>query len=105
MKTVNEAIYNYMQGPSEFTISGTLKQYDVTSELKNIKVPVLFTVGEYDEADPETIKRHASLVPGARVEVIPGAAHITTWDNPGAMVAAVRAFLRHVDSPQAAKRP
>jgi proline iminopeptidase len=105
MKTVNEAIYNYMQGPSEFTISGTLKQYDVTSELKNIKVPVLFTVGEYDEADPETIKRHASLVPGARVEVIPGAAHITTWVNPGAMVAAVRAFLRHVDSTQAAKRP
>lgn len=105
MKTANEAIYNYMQGPSEFTITGTLKTYDATAGLKTIKVPVLFTVGEYDEADPATIKRQAALVPGARVEVIPGAAHLTTWDNPSDMVAAVRSFLRHVDSTQAARRP
>lgn len=103
MKTANEAVYNYMQGPSEFTITGTLKTYDVTPELKNIKVPVLFTVGEFDEADPATIKRQAALVPGARVEVIPGAAHITTWDNPSATVAAIRSFLRHVDSTRVAK--
>ena len=103
MKTANEAIYNYMQGPSEFTITGTLKTYDVTPELKNIKVPVLFTVGEFDEADPPTIKRQAALVPGARVVVIPGAAHITTWDNPSATVAAVRSFLRHVDSTSVTK--
>lgn len=98
MKTANEAIYDYMQGPSEFTITGTLAHYDGTPELGNIKVPVLFTVGEFDEADPPTIKRQASLVPGARLEVIPGAAHVTTWDNPAAMIAAVRSFLRHVDS-------
>src|SRR5512146_3031147 len=103
MKTANEAIYNYMQGPSEFTITGTLKTYDVTPELKNIKVPVLFTVGEFDEADPPTIKRQAALVPGARVVVIPGAAHITTWDNPSATVAVVRSFLRHVDSTSVTK--
>jgi len=105
MKTANDAIYNYMQGPSEFTITGTLKHYDVTPELKTIKVPVLFTVGEFDEADPLTIKRQAALTPGARVEVIPGAAHVTTWDNPAAMVEAVRSFLRHVDSTRAGKQP
>lgn len=105
MKTANEAIYNYMQGPSEFTITGTLKRYDVTPELKSIKVPVLFTVGEFDEADPLTIKRQAALTPGARVEVIPGAAHVTTWDNPAATIAAVRSFLRHVDSTRAGVQP
>lgn len=98
MKTVNEQIYNYMQGPSEFTITGTFKDYDVTGQLKDIKVPTLYTVGEFDEADPATVKRFASLTPGAKVVVIPGAAHITTWDNPTAMTAAVRDFLRHVDS-------
>ena len=105
MKTANEAIYNYMQGPSEFTITGTLKKYDVTPELKNIKVPVLFTVGEFDEADPPTIKRQAALTPGARVVVIPGSAHLTTWDNPTAMLEAVRSFLRHVDSTRAGSQP
>lgn len=48
----NQGLYNYMQGPSEFTIVGTLKTYDATPFLKDVKVPVLFTVGEFDEADP-----------------------------------------------------
>ena len=100
VKTVNEGIYNYMQGPSEFTITGTLKKYDVTALLKTIKVPTLYTVGEFDEADPPTIKRFASLTPGAKVVVIPGSAHITSWDNPAAMVGAIRAFLRQTDSTQ-----
>jgi proline iminopeptidase len=98
LKMVNETIYNYMQGPSEFTITGTLKTYDVTSRLGTIKVPTLYTVGEFDEADPPTIRHFASLTPGATVVVIPGAAHITTWDNPEAMVRVVRGFLRGVDA-------
>src|SRR5574341_430656 len=98
MSTVNMDIYMYMQGPSEFTITGTLKNYDAKPYLKEIKVPTLFAVGEFDEADVPTVRRHAALVPGAKVEVIPGAAHITTWDNPDAIVKAVRDFLRSVDS-------
>ena len=43
-----------MQGPSEFTISGTLKAYDVTRS-GDFKVPTLYTVGQFDEADPPTI--------------------------------------------------
>ncbi|HEX8696085.1 MAG TPA: proline iminopeptidase-family hydrolase [Longimicrobium sp.] len=94
----NQGIYNYMQGPSEFTITGTLKTYNAVPQLATARVPVLFTVGEFDEADPETVRRQAALTPGARVEVIPGAAHITTWDNPEAMLRAVRGFLRAADS-------
>jgi proline iminopeptidase len=96
-QTVNEGIYGYMQGPSEFTITGTLRQYDGTPFLKHVKVPILFTVGEFDEADPATVRRFASMTPGARVEIIPDAAHITTWDNPGAMLKVVRDFLQSVD--------
>jgi proline iminopeptidase len=98
LRTVNEGIYNYMQGPSEFTITGTLRTYDATPFLKNVKVPTLYTVGEFDEANPATVKRFATLTPGARVVVIPGAAHLTTWDNPDAMLRAVRDFLRAVDA-------
>jgi proline-specific peptidase len=98
MKTVNESIYNYMQGPSEFTITGTLKKYDATPFLKDVKVPVLFTVGEFDEADPPTVKKQASMTPGAKYAVIPGAAHIVQWDNPEETNRVVRAFLMSVDS-------
>ena len=98
MSTVNQDIYMYMQGPSEFTITGTLKHYDAKPFLKDIMVPVLFTVGEFDEANPEIVRQHAALVPGAVVTVIPGAAHITAWDNRDANLAAVRSFFRDADA-------
>jgi proline iminopeptidase len=104
-QTVNQAIYTYMQGPSEFTITGTLKAYNATPFLKSVKVPTLFTVGEFDEANPPTIRKHAAMIPGAKVEVIPGAAHITTWDNPDVMLAVVRRFLASVDSAAVKKAP
>jgi proline iminopeptidase len=97
MSQANTGIYNYMQGPSEFTIVGTLRNYDATSFLKEVKVPTLFTVGDVDEADPVTIRKHAAMVPGAKVVVISNAAHITSWDNPDAMVSAIRSFLHSID--------
>jgi proline iminopeptidase len=98
MATVNDGIYNYMQGPSEFTITGTLKTYDATPFLKSVKVPVLFTVGEFDEADPPTVKRHAQMTPGAKYAVISAAAHLVEWDNPDETNRVVRDFLKSVDS-------
>ena len=98
--TVNEDIYNYMQGPSEFTITGTLKTYDATAFLSEVRVPVLYTVGEFDEAVPEQVKQFADATLGAQMVVIPGAAHMTQWDNPEANLAAVRTFLRDTDTPK-----
>ena len=98
MKTANEAIYNYMQGPSEFTITGTLKPYDVTRELGAIKVPTLYTVGEFDEVGPELVRGFANKTPGAKYALIPGSAHLTTWDNPTEMIKVVREFLASADA-------
>jgi proline-specific peptidase len=103
LKQVNTTIYGYMQGPSEFTITGTLKKYDATPFLKEVRVPTLFTVGDVDEADPVTIRKHAAMVPGGKIVVIPNAAHLTTWDNPEAMIAAVRTHLHAADSVEATK--
>ena len=98
LSTASPAVYEYMWGSSEFTVSGTLKTYNSTAFLKDVKVPLLFTVGEFDEAHPPTIRRQAALARGARVAVITGAAHLTTWDNPVEHTGVVRQFLREVDS-------
>jgi proline iminopeptidase len=97
-KTSNDAIYNYLQGPSEFTITGTLKTYNVTAGLRAIKVPTLYTVGEFDEVGPELVRGFAAMTPGAKYELIPGSAHITTWDNPDVMLRVVREFLASADA-------
>ena len=96
--TVGMPVYMYMQGPSEYTIVGTLKQYNATAFLRDVRVPTLFTVGTVDEANPATIKKHAAMTPGAKLVVIPDAAHLTMWDNPEATVKAVRDFLRQADA-------
>jgi pimeloyl-ACP methyl ester carboxylesterase len=38
------------------------------------------------------------MTPKAKVHVIPGAAHMTTWDNPDVMLKVVRGFLASVDT-------
>ena len=91
-------VYTYMWGPSEYTVTGTLKTYNGTMFLKNVKVPTLFTVGSADTADPETIKKHAAMTPGATVAVIPNAGHLTMVDNLEGTLKPIRDFLRRVDA-------
>ena len=86
-----------MWGPSEFTATGTLRDFDVTDSLSLITVPTLFMTGEYDEARPPTVERHANLVSGSELAVISGAAHVTMHDNPEETIRVVREFLRGVD--------
>lgn len=105
MAQFNQSIYNYMQGPSEFTITGTLKAWSALPWLGSIAVPTLFTVGEFDEVGPELVREHAALIPGARYELLAGAAHLTPWDAREANVRVVRDFLRSVDSTPAAPAP
>jgi proline iminopeptidase len=97
-KFQNPAIADYMNGTSVFTPNGTLRDYDATPFLRQVNVPVLFTVGEFDFVGPDIVRRHASLTPDARLVVIPAAAHMTQWDNALANTEAVRTFLREVDA-------
>lgn len=86
-----------MWGPSEFTATGTLADFDVTDSLSMIALPTLFTTGEHDEAAPATVRWYASLMPNAEVAIIPGAAHLTMQDAPQENVRVVRQFLRRVN--------
>jgi proline-specific peptidase len=94
---LNPDVYVYMQGPSEFTITGTLKDYDVTDRLKEITVPTLFTVGQYDEVRLDSVRFYQSLVPGSRFAVIENAAHLTMQDEPERYVQVLREFLHEVE--------
>jgi proline iminopeptidase len=98
MKATNRALYTHMWGPSDFVLRGALSSYEAVPRLRRVKVPTLFTVGELDQAGPANVRRFARLTPGATIEVIPDAAHMTTWDNPDAMVRVVREFLARADS-------
>lgn len=89
-------VYRHMWGPEEFVATGNLKNYDRTVDLAKLKVPVLFTAGEYDAARPATVKYYQSLVPGSSFVEIKGAGHSTMTDNIDADLRAIRQFWRSI---------
>ncbi len=95
---MNPAIYGYMEGPSEFTLTGTIRNYDRTPELGQLQLPVLFLIGQYDEVRPVTAAYYQSLVEGAKLVTIPGAGHLAMQDKPQEYVAAMRTFLDAADA-------
>lgn len=93
----NTDIYGLMWGPSEFTATGTLKDYEREKYLPQLDLPVLFTVGRYDEATPDTVEYFRSLVPGAQIAIFEESAHMTMLDEPLAYADIVGQFLGEVD--------
>jgi proline-specific peptidase len=98
MRTLeNRAVAAHLNGSRILHPDGALKDYDATPFLAEIRVPVLYLVGENDFSGPDIAARFASLTPAARLVVLPGSGHMMTWDSPAAHADAVRAFLREVD--------
>ena len=93
----NEEIYNHMWGPSEFTATGNLKDYDRTADLSKIEVPTLYICGEYDETRPPTVQYYQSLTPGSKFMMIENAAHVTMHDNPQRDIEVISRFLDEMD--------
>ena len=93
----NNEVYTTMWGPTEFTATGTLLDYDRTDQLGDIDVPVLILAGEFDEARPVTMERFASMMPDARVEVIPGAGHAAPVERPGLVASLITDFLATIE--------
>ena len=50
-KNLGNVAYNTAWGPSEFQPLGNFKDYDITSQLKEIRLPVLFLFGKKNESD------------------------------------------------------
>jgi proline iminopeptidase len=78
---LNAKIYNYLQGPNEFVITGTLKNWDRSRELKNIKTRALIIGARYDEMDPGEMRRVASAMPNARAVISDRGSHFSMYDD------------------------
>lgn len=89
----NTDLYTTMWGPSEFSATGTLKDYDASGRLGRIRVPTLFVCGEHDEATPAACRDFAGMVPNAQASIIPGASHTAHLEQRELFMRTLRAFL------------
>lgn len=78
--------------------SQALVQINVTAALKKLAMPGLVIVGEHDPGTPVAMARViVENLPGSRLEVIPGAAHISNVEQPQAFNRVLIDFLKRND--------
>jgi 3-oxoadipate enol-lactonase len=77
-----------------------LAKLDLRGEVAKVKVPVLVLVGEHDEATPPPMSHElAGLLPRARLEIIPGCAHVPQLQAPQTFLEVIGDFLTTSSAP------
>ncbi|KKS83417.1 MAG: Proline iminopeptidase [Candidatus Gottesmanbacteria bacterium GW2011_GWA1_43_11] len=94
----NMDVYTTMWGPSEFYCTGNLKTFDGADRLQDLRMPVLFTCGRYDEATVETVSDFQKGVGNAQMVVFENSAHHAEIEETEKFVATIAGFVNQVDS-------
>ncbi|MDT0269260.1 proline iminopeptidase-family hydrolase [Streptomyces sp. DSM 44915] len=78
----NPTVYYTMNGPSEFHVTGTLKDWSVAELLPRIAVPTLVVSGRHDECTPDSVRPFQELIPDARWEIFENSSHVPQFEEP-----------------------
>jgi proline iminopeptidase len=97
-KHMNEKVYNTMQGPNEFVVTGNFKDWDRWKDLPRITVPTFVVSGRYDEMNPEDMRREGKLLPNSRVLLCENGSHMCLWDDQEAYFRGLLAWIRDVEA-------
>jgi len=89
--------YLVMNGPSEFHIVGTIKNWRVTNKLHQIKTPVLFMSGIYDECTPIVAKQVVDALPNCEWVLWQHSSHMCHVEERPAVMKTVASFIKRFD--------
>jgi proline iminopeptidase len=73
--------YLAIQGPNEFTISGTMKNFEISDQLPIIKIPTLITCGQFDEAGPAVARPIHEKIAGSEFVIFDKSSHMLMWES------------------------
>ena len=89
-------VYHTMNGPSEFHVIGSLRNWTIIDRLKSIEVPTLLISGRHDEATPATVQPYADNIPDVRWHIFENSSHMPHVEEREACMSVVAAFLNEV---------
>jgi L-proline amide hydrolase len=90
-------VYLTMNGPSEFHVVGTLKDWDITPRLGGITVPTLVISGAYDEATPLIARTVHEAIPGSEWVVFEESSHMPHVEEPERFQQVVGDWMKRFD--------
>lgn len=96
---LNPNIYIYMQGFSEFGVTGdaSLKGWDVSDRLKTLEVPTLMIGATYDTMDPKYMEWMSTEVKNGRFLLCPNGSHLSQYDDQKTYMNGLIKFIKDVD--------
>jgi proline iminopeptidase len=88
-------VYRAMWGEeTEFKVTGTLAQFDVTDQLHTIRIPTLVIVGSSDMPTVAMAQQTAQSIPNARLEVFEHSRHFPFIEEPDKFFRVIQEFIQ-----------
>ena len=78
---LNKQVYETVQGPNEFVVTGNFKNWDRWNDLNKITIPALVISGRYDTMNPKDVERMASLIPNSTLKICENGSHGAMYDD------------------------
>lgn len=97
-KGENPEVYQTMWGPSEFHLTGTLRDWDVSGRLGEIQAPTLVIGGRYDEATPALAETLHRGIAGSELTIFENSAHMPHLEEAERFLEVVGGFMDRVES-------
>jgi L-proline amide hydrolase len=91
-------VYGTMNGPTEFTVVGTIAGFDITDRLEEIDVPVLLVSGEHDEVRPSVVAAMHEQLRDSEWVLFEDSSHMPHVEEPARFLEVVSAFLERAEA-------
>ncbi|GGV19602.1 proline iminopeptidase [Streptomyces litmocidini] len=89
-------VYSTMNGPTEFHVVGSLRDWSVVDCCARITVPTLVISGRHDEATPATVQPFLDLIPEVRGEIFEESSHVPHLEEPERFTAVMTDYLNSI---------
>ncbi|RVB80782.1 alpha/beta fold hydrolase [Mesorhizobium sp. M6A.T.Cr.TU.014.01.1.1] len=93
----DNTVYRNMNGPTEFHVIGTMRDWTIEDRLPHIAVATLLISGRHDEATPEVVRPYVEGVPGIRWVLFEHSSHMPHVEERELCMRTVSDFLKTQD--------
>ncbi|OYR11431.1 proline iminopeptidase-family hydrolase [Brucella thiophenivorans] len=94
----DNTVYRNMNGPTEFHVIGTMKDWTIEDRLNRIQAPTLVISGYYDEATPLVVKPYVDNIPGSEWVLFKQSSHMPHVEERDLCMQTVSKFLSDVEA-------
>ena len=97
-RNLAKPVYNTMQGPNEFVVNGTFKDWDRWADLHTIDCPSLISGARFDTMRVSEIERMGELMPHSRLSLCENGSHCAMYDDQETYFHDLVQFIQDVES-------